>query len=278
MAVAERYRQDVAEILSHRHDLGADLWTTEDRRLLKGAPFSALESPLHLVELGVEPDDPVLTAVAEMFLDVWREDGRFRVYPRGGILPCHTAHAVDLLCRLGRADDPRVQATLGHLLATRHDDGGWRCAKFSYGRGPETGLSNPLPVLVALNAFRFTDRLNADPALDEAVEVLLRHWTTRVPSGPCHYGIGTLFMQVSYPFRDYNLFWWVHVLSFYDRAKDDPRFLAALAALEERLVGGQMVVERVVPKLARLAFCRKGEPSEPATRRYREILANLGRG
>lgn len=81
MAVAERYRQDVAEILSHRHDLGADLWTTEDRRLLKGAPFSALESPLHLVELGVEPDDPVLTAVAEMFLDVWREDGWCRNWP-----------------------------------------------------------------------------------------------------------------------------------------------------------------------------------------------------
>lgn len=35
------------------------------------------------------------------------------------------------------------------------------------------------------------------------------------------------------------------------------------------------VVERVVPKLAKLNFYKKGEPSELATRRYNEILDNL---
>jgi hypothetical protein len=46
-------------------------------------------------------------------------------------------------------------------------------------------------------------------------------------------------MQVEYPFRNYNLFVYVYVLSFYDRAKKD-------------------------------------EPSALATRRYQEILRNLG--
>jgi hypothetical protein len=49
-------------------------------------------------------------------------------------------------------------------------------------------------------------QINKEPLLDRAVDFLLEHWTIRKPIGPCHYGIGTLFMQVEYPFRNYNLF------------------------------------------------------------------------
>ena len=82
-------------------------------------------------------------------------------------------------------------------------------------------------------------------------------------------------MQVEYPFRNYNLFLYVYVLSFYNRAKEDKRFLEALEALTTKLVDGQVVVERVVPKLANLFFCKKGSPSTLATRRYDEIMKNL---
>ncbi|WP_206711584.1 hypothetical protein [Peribacillus faecalis] len=105
---------------------------------------------------------------------------------------------------------------------------------------------------------------------------MLEHWEIRKPIGPCHYGIGTLFMQVEYPFRTYNLFEYVYILSFYDRAKSDRRFLEALKTLKEKLIDGQIVVERVVPKLAQLSFCKKGEPSLLATKRYEEIARNLG--
>ena len=40
------YASDVEAILSHRYDQGADFWATPDRRLLKGAPFTALESAM----------------------------------------------------------------------------------------------------------------------------------------------------------------------------------------------------------------------------------------
>ena len=43
MAVEERYTSDVDVILSHRYDNGADYWTTPDKRLIKGSPFSMLE-------------------------------------------------------------------------------------------------------------------------------------------------------------------------------------------------------------------------------------------
>jgi hypothetical protein len=107
------------------------------------------------------------------------------------------------------------------------------------------------------------------------VEFLLKHWTIRKPLGPCHYGIGTLFMQVEYPFVNYNLFAYVYVLSFYDSAKNDKRCLDALGVLESKRVDGKILVERLNRKLTGLAFCKKGEPSDLGTKRYHEILKNL---
>ncbi|MDR1703609.1 MAG: prenyltransferase, partial [Clostridiales bacterium] len=206
MPINEEYRRDVDEILSHRYDNRADYWTTPDRRLLKGSPFSAYNSALMLLELGMEPSDPVLQGVADLFFGAWKDDGRFKLYPTGSILPCHTASAVYLLCAMGYAGDERVQRTFRHLLETQYTDGGWRCNKFFFGRGPETEYSNPMPTLTALNAFRYSAYLNKEPALDRAVEFLLKHWEIRAPIGPCHYGMGTRFMQVEYPFGNYNLF------------------------------------------------------------------------
>jgi hypothetical protein len=275
MAIEKQYESDVEVILSHRHDNGADLWTTPDKRLLKGAPFSTLESVMYLLELGVDPRDFVMIDAAELIFSTWQENGRFKVYPQGAIYPCHTIHTVNTLLHMGYASDNRIQRTLQHLLDIQNADGGWRCNKFSFGHGPETEYSNPLPTLIALDAFRFSDYFNREPALDKAVDFLLDHWRIRKPIGPCHYGIGTLFMQVEYPFRNYNLFLYVYVLSFYSRAKKDERYLEALALLETKMEAGQIVVERVVPKLANLSFCKKGQASVLATNRYHEILQNL---
>lgn len=277
MTIAKQYQSDVEAILAKRHDNGGDYWTTPDRRLSKGSPFSTLDCAFMLLELGMERSEPVLKETADLFLSLWREDGRFKLSPQGAIYPCHTINAARILCHLGYASDSRLKRTFDHLLEIQHSDGGWRCKKFSFGRGPETEFSNPGPTLRALDTFRFTCFLNKDESLDKAVEFLLDHWTTRKPLGPCHYGIGTLFMQVVYPFANYNLFFYVYVLSFYDRAKKDGRFLEALRVLESKLVNGKIVVERPNQKLAMFAFCKKGEPSDLGTERYYEILKNLGR-
>ena len=85
-------------------------------------------------------------------------------------------------------------------------------------------------------------------------------------------------MQVEYPFLRYNLFYYVYVLSFYDRAKEDERYLEALRLLESKLdARGRMIVERPNRKLADLSFCAAGRPSELATGRHREIVKNLER-
>lgn len=270
-----KYLSDIKTILSHQHDNGADLWSSPDKKLLKGLPYSTFECVLYLLELGMSAGEPVMKAAADLIFSVWREDGRFKISPNGGIYPCQTAIAANVLCHMGYADDERLQKTFQYFFDTQYRDGGWRCNKFSFGRGEETEYSNPKPTLNALDAFRFSPYLNNDPALDRAVEFLLQHWVIRKPIGPCHYGIGTLFMQVEYPFRNYNLFEYVYVLSFYNYAKNDFRFLEAFETLKSKTVDGQIVVERVVPKLAKLNFCKKGQASELATQRYYEILKNL---
>jgi hypothetical protein len=210
-----------------------------------------------------------------LILSSWREDGRFKLSPQGAIYPCHTINAARTLCHLGYASDNRLGRTFDHLLEIQHSDGGWRCNKFSFGRGPETEFSNPGPTLIALDAFRFTHLLNTNESLDKAVDFLLDHWETRIPLGPCHYGIGTLFLQVAYPFVNYNLFFYVYVLSFYNKAKKDRRFLEALGVLQSKLINGKIIVERPNQKLEGFAFCKKGEPSDLGTERYHEILKNL---
>ena len=46
----------------------------------------------------------------------------------------------------------------------------------------------------------------------------------------------------------------------------------ALSALACKTANGEIVVERVVPKLSALHFCQKGRVSAAATARWREIL------
>ena len=253
MTVESKYLHDVDEILSHRYDQGGELWTTPDKRILKGSPFSTLGSAQLLIELGMSQADDVLKDIAALIFSTWQEDGRFRVYPTGGIYPCQTGHALNVLCQLGYAGDPRIKKTFEHLLSIQEPDGGWRCHKFSFGRGPETAFSNPFPTLIILNAFRYRDDYLNESVLNQAVAFLLNHWTTKSPLGPCHYGIGTLFMQVEYPFSNYNLFIYVYVLSFYQKAVEDSRFLEALSILESKMVDGKIVVERISPKLSKLS-------------------------
>jgi hypothetical protein len=271
-----KYIPDVKAILAKQHDNGGDYWASADGRLSVGDPFSTLASLMILHELGVGRTHAAVRGALRLILDAWRDDGRYRLAPGGTLYPCSTAATARVLCRYGYARDRRLQRTFAHLLETQHNDGGWRCTKFPYGRGPETEFSNPGVTILALDAFRFTEHLNNNRDLDKAVESLLTHWTLRRPLGPCHFGIGTLFMQVEYPLLRYNLFYYVYTLSFYNYAKRDKRFLAALSVLESKLdIRERLIVERPHRRLAHLLLCQKDKPSELATHRYDEIKENL---
>lgn len=268
---------DVDAILARRHDNGADFWGSPDRKIYVGNPFSTIMSLLMLHELDVAPEHEAVVGGLELIIDRCRDDGRIRVGPKSPMYPCYTAEAARALCRFGLVEHDAMQRTAEYLLGATHESGGWRCTFSRFGKGPETRCANPGATLNALDALRFDEGLLAGhPDIDAAVELLLSHWEIRKPIGPCHWGIGSKFMEVEYPFVRYNLFHYVYILSFYERAKTDSRFLDAVARLESKVDGdGSLIVERPHRALKGLIFCAKGEPSIHATRRLREMRQNL---
>lgn len=266
---------DIDIILSKKTQFDYDYWTTKDLRLLKGSPFNAIEAPLYLAELGVSVADPLIQESIDLLFSVQRDDGRFKVYPTGGMYPCQTAFALTALCQLGQAEDPRLEKSFQYFLDTQQPDGGWKCNKYSFGRGPETEYSTPLTTLFVLKAFTYYPNYRCIAELDQAVDFLLRHWEIKEPISPCHYGIGTLFMQIEFPLSDYNIFNYVFVLSHYPQAVNDPRFQEAFSFLQSKTVDGEIIVERHSPRLNALAFCKKGQPSGAATKYYQKILENI---
>lgn len=273
------YESDIKAILARRHDNGADFWATPDGRIYVGNPFSTIASLGMLCELGVDSNHEAVKGGLALLLDSCRKDGRIRLGPKAPLYPCYTAEAARVMCRFGLTGEEALRRTVSYFIENAHETGGWRCNFNKFGRGPETQYANPGATLYALDVLRFYPEYREGvDVVDRAVESLLDHWETRKPIGPCHYGIGNLFMQVEYPFLRYNLFFYVYVLSFYGRAKRDPRFEAALAVLDSKLNEfGEVIVEKFHRGLKDLQFCTRDQPSVLATGRYREIRRNLGR-
>lgn len=273
----QKHESDISKILSHRYDNGGDFWATEDGRIYKGNPFGTISSLGMLYELGVGSDHEAVQGGLNMILKACRKDGRIRTAPKAPLYPCYTAEAARMLCRFGLTDSEEVQQTIGYFLSESHHTGGWRCSFSRFGKGPETGFANPGATLYVLDVLRFfPEYLKGNQTADRAVAFLLKHWDIKKPMGPCHWGIGSLFMQIEYPFLRYNLFYYVYVLSFYDSAQEDKRFEKALATLKSKQTkDGKIIVEAPHRRLRNLEFCTKGKPSKPATERFSEIIHNL---
>lgn len=272
-----RYNSDLQTFLATAGINGGPLWSTLDGSIGKGGPFSTLEAGMILSELGYDDADGEMRGIAELIFSNMKDDGRIKTYATGTVYPCQTAGAARTLCHLGYANDERLKKTFAYFLASQEADGGWRCNASKYGHGPETKSSNPGPTLMILDAFRFLSDYEGLRKLDGAVDFLLDHWETRIPIGPCHYGIGTLFMKIEYPVVRYNLLPYVHTLSFFGRARKDRRFLEALSVLEGKLAGGKLRPESVNKKLSGYSFCAVNVPNDLVTAYHARVRENLAR-
>ncbi|MCG8469536.1 MAG: prenyltransferase [Gemmatimonadetes bacterium] len=268
---------DVDVVLSHRFDNGADFWAGPGPKIYVGNPFSTVGSLLILHELEVDEEHEAVAGALDLVLSACREDGRIRLGPKTPMYPCYSAEAARAAARFGLAEHPSLRNTADYFAAQIHEDGGWRCSFSRFGRGPETECSNPGATLNALDFLRhYPEYRVGNPVADGAVETLLAHWTTRAPAGPCHWGIGTKFLQVEYPFLRYNIFYFVYVLSFFPVAASDPRFREAYGELCAKVdADGSLVSENPHRRLGRLELCRRGRPSEAASRRLAEIRERI---
>lgn len=270
-----KHQADIDLILAKRDANGADYWAGDGGKIYVGNPFSTIASLLMLHELGMDAEHEAVAGGLQLILHACRPDGRIRVGPKSPLYPCYTAEAARVLCRFGLKQHQSMVQTVEYFQDAQADDGGWRCNFSRFGKGPETQCSNPGATLNVLDVLRhYGEFRQGNPVAGAAVESLLRHWVERKPIGPCHWGIGTQFMKVEFPFLRYNLFYYIYVLSHFATARADERFQQALAELKSRVDGsGVLQIQHRHRLLSKLEFCAKGSASTAATYRFDQILA-----
>jgi hypothetical protein len=131
-----------------------------------------------LVELGLPPGEERALAGAEQVLGWLTGDGHRRSIPTidGLVRRCASqeGNALAVCCRLGRADDPRVQLLARSLIEWQWPDGGWNCDRRATGR--RSSFHESLPPMWGLHEyFLATGDTAARDAARRAAELFLEH-------------------------------------------------------------------------------------------------------
>jgi len=256
---------------------------------------------LHLLaDMGVaEVDDARIRRLLDTMLEHADDEGRFATLgtlrgkgePRWGALLCDTHAMADVLVRLGRGADPRVQRALaraaGDLVDTAQGRA-WPCrpddATGFRGPGRKADFC-PLVSLEALRAFSRLAEAERPARLIDVARVSLRAWRERGSEKPYLFGHGLEFKTVKWPPTWYGAYLVLDVLGRYPAlwrgAAARPEDRRALAELAACLVAYNVSADGVV--IARSArqgfgsfsFGQKKLPSAWATARLGVVLRRL---
>lgn len=266
-------KNEVERILATAARNHGDCWSRRDGNIHAPAGFSTIDVLATLGSLGVRADSyPLVSKAIEFVLAYQQPDGSFRYAPKSSKLPCITGSVLAAFGRLAYCE-AGLASSYENLLSSQNTDGGWRCATVKLGRSPQTDASNPGTTLYVLDAFQYRENtLKERTALDRGVAFLLDHWDSRVPLGPCAFGIGTTFMKTELPMLRYNLLYYCYVLSKYASARCDKRFLEAVRLLRGKTRDGILLNENPHKAWRGFSFARPGEPCAPATALVAEVL------
>jgi len=265
---------EIKDIVGLSEINGGSYWSRSDGDIHAPAGFSTIDVLNTLGDIGVRFNDYDILGEAIDFVFLFYDArGCFKYSQKSSRLPCLTARILTAFSRLGYLDDERIDKSYQYFLETQQNDGGWRCPGVKLGKSPETDASNPGTTLYVLDAFRFRENSIAERnQLDKAVQFLLQHWKTRLPLGPCNFGIGSRFFSIEYPFLRYNLFYYVYILSKYNIAREDNRYKESLEVLLKKSENNRICPETPHNAWSKYSFAQKNKYSEPATKRLLEII------
>jgi hypothetical protein len=188
-----------------------------------------------LVELGVPARETRCVAAAETVL-AWLTGAshRSRVKTINGLVRrcgSQEGNALAVCCRLGLADDPRVQLLAESLVEWQWPDGGWNCDKNATGR--RSSFNESLAPMWGLHEYwTATGDDAAKEAATRTAELFLEHRLFRV--GGKGEPIRPSFVALHYPpYWHYDILQALLVLSRMGLASD-PRAEDAVELIEER--------------------------------------------
>ena len=244
--IVELTMENIVSIIINKQQInGGPFWSRDDGNIYCPIGFSTIDVLNVLGDFGVRyKNNEIVEQSINYIFQLYDDKSKlFKYGPKSSKLPCITAKILSIMKRL-EVNDERIEGCYGKFLETQQKDGGWRCATVKIGKSPQTDASNPGTTLYVLDAFRYRNISKNDMvSTNRAVDFLLRHWETRIPLGPCGFGIGSTFMKTEYPFIRYNIFYYLNVLSYYAVARADRRFREAMEELKKKVTTTGIRVE-----------------------------------
>ncbi len=188
-----------------------------------------------LVELGISADEPRARAAADQVLGwLTGNSHRRRVQRINGLTrrcASQEGNALAVCCRLGLADDPRVEYLAASLLEWQWPDGGWNCDK-AEGARHSSFYESLAPLWGLIEYHRVTDDADCGKAVKRTAEFFLKHQLFR--SDRTGEVINPEWLQLHYPlYWHYDILQALTILSRWEPLTD-PRVLEALETLEEK--------------------------------------------
>jgi hypothetical protein len=264
------------KIMEMKNANGGTVWDRKDGNIYAPIGFSTIDVLSVLGDIGIKysENSTIKDAVGKMMSFYDEKKGMFQYIQKGSKLPCITAKIINTLDKLEYRNSI-LENSFRYFMETQCDDGGWRCATVKIGKSDSTDASNPGTTLYVLDAYKNRKSLKEEKEkLDKAVLFLLQHWDTKKPLGPCEFGIGTQFMKTEYPFIRYNLFYYLYVLSFYEKAKKDKRFKEALKELKAKEIENGINIEHPNKNWISLLFNGSNQ-CDLANKKYKQLIENI---
>lgn len=255
---------------------GGTVWDRKDGNIYAPIGFSTIDVLSVLGDIGIKYNEYsiIKDAIEKMMSYYDEKKGMFQYVQKGSKLPCITAKILNTLQKL-EYHNSILENSFRLFLETQDCDGGWRCATVKIGKSDSTDASNPGTTLYVLDAFKHREYSRKEnEKIDEAVLFLLKHWETKKPLGPCEFGIGTQFMKTEYPFIRYNLFYYLYVLSFYEKAKKDKRFKEAFKMLKAKETEKGIQIEHPNKNWKNILFSESNQ-CDISNIKYKQLIENI---
>ena len=186
-----------------------------------------------LVELGAPPHERVLAAAEPVLAWLTGDGHRKRIPVIDGLTRrcgSQEGNALAVCCRLGLAEDPRVQLLASSLIEWQWPDGGWNCDRRATGR--RSSFYESLPPAWGLHEYAVATGAGwAAEAAQRTAELFLSHHVYRSSAGEV---IDPRWLQLRWPpYWHYDVLQALLVLGRLGRI-DDPRCADALDVVERQ--------------------------------------------
>jgi hypothetical protein len=219
-----------------------------------------------LADIGLLIKDLGLEKEAEEIFRFQSNDSSFTMPPNvQDNYFCMSAILIASLAKMGYRDDPRIARYIRLIMNSTCYDGGWHC--YDDGSGCIEIESCPMDNMNILMLLGQYESYRRNPALEDAIDLLLKHWQVRAHWHG--FGVGKRFRRLQYPAVKYGILRVLDVLSLFPVAVGSPSFRDMLAFVHGKARDGRYFAE-----VADMVYTDFDFAQTPAPSRWLTFLVN----